>query len=274
MTATRPHHVLRLQDVVVARRLTVPSLTVVPGLTVVVGDNGAGKSTLLDLCAGVSRPGSGALFLDDVSLLTLPARARAQRIASLGQRPQAAAGLLVHERIAQGLVARRGHGVFNNASNSVVDGAGADSLAARIEAVAAELGIAGLLMRPLTALSGGQRQRVHVARALIDADADAIVLDEPFAGLDDGASGLLVQALARRRDRLVVVSVHDLSLALLLGGRLLGLKDGAIVIDGPLPDAIEAADRLGGDPVRVVRDGEWVGLLRRRPGPPDLSGPG
>ena len=254
MNPARPPHALRLQDVVVAGRLTVSSLTLVPGLTVVVGDNGAGKSTLLDLCAGVVRPGAGGLFLDDVPLFTLPARTRAQRIASLGQRPQAAPGLLVHERIAQGLVARRGSGV--------VDGA----IVARIEAVAAELGVDGLLTRPLTALSGGQRQRVHVARALIDDDADAIVLDEPFTGLDDRASWLLVQALVRRRDRLVVVSVHDLSVAVLLGGRLLGLKDGSVVIDGPLPDAVEAADRLGGAAARVVRDGEWFGLLRRQPG--------
>jgi iron complex transport system ATP-binding protein len=254
----RPHHTLRLQDVVVTSRLTVPSLTLTPGLTVVVGDNGAGKSTLLDLCAGVTRPGAGVVWLDEVPLSTLPARTRAQRIASLGQRPQAAAGLLVHERIAQGLVPRQGHGVVDVDQNAV---------SARIAAVAAELGVAGLLGRRLTTLSGGQRQRVHVARALIDDDADAIVLDEPFAGLDDEASGLLAEALARRSDRIVLVSVHDLSMAAQLGGRLIGLKGGSVVLDGHLPAALDDVDRLGGSAVRVIHDGEWVGVLRRRSPP-------
>ena len=252
----RPHHTLRLQDVVVTSRLSVPSLTLTPGLTVVVGDNGAGKSTLLDLCAGVTRPGAGVVWLDEVPLSTLPARTRAQRIASLGQRPQAAAGLLVHERIAQGLVPRQGHGVVVDVDQNAVS--------ARIAAVAAELGVAGLLGRRLTTLSGGQRQRVHVARALIDDDADAIVLDEPFAGLDAEASGLLADALARRRDRIVLVSVHDLSMAALLGGRLIGVRGGSVVLDGPLPAALDDADRLGGSPVRVIHDGEWMGVLRRR----------
>ena len=68
----RPHQTLRLQDVVVTSRLSVPSLTLTPGLTVVVGDNGAGKSTLLDLCAGVTRPGAGVVWLDEVPLSTIP----------------------------------------------------------------------------------------------------------------------------------------------------------------------------------------------------------
>ncbi len=253
-TSAPPDSALVLEDIVVAGRLRVPLLRLLPGITVVVGENGAGKSTLLDVVAGVHVPARGRLLFDDVAVSGLPPRERARRIASLGQEPPRLDDVVVAARIAQGLVPRRG-------PNAPVDAAAS----ALVEAVAAELGVGHLLARRLGQLSGGERRRVHVARVLVDDEAGAVVVDEPFAGLDQKSSALLIAALHRRaaNRQVVVVSVHDVATALALGGRLLGLVSGAIVVDGVLPEALAQATAVWGD-VKVVVDGDYVGVLQRR----------
>ena len=245
---------LTLVDVDVAARLVVPALRLEPGLCVVVGHNGAGKSTLLDVLAGVLRPGSGRALLDDDDLATLAPRARARRVASLAQElPASLNHLTVGARIAQGLAPRRG-------PNAGLD----DDSRACVAVVADELGLLPCLQRRLAELSGGERRRAHVGRALVDDQAAVVVVDEPFAGLDRAGTALLVAALQRRAQRqIVVVSVHEVQTALALGGRLLGLQGGRIVVDGPLPGALSQAAAVWGD-VRVVVDGDYVGVLQKR----------
>ena len=253
MTAPEPRRTISFADVVVNGRLVVPTLTLSPGVTVVVGSNGAGKSTLLDLAAGVLRPEQGVVRSNGVDVATLAPRARAARLASLAQEPPRLDDVSVSARIGQGLAPRQGANVRLDAKSR-----------AAIATVAEELGVQGLLSRRLGSLSGGERRRVHVARVLVDDAADAVIIDEPFAGLDQASSGLLVTALKRRAARqIVVVSVHDIAVALALSGRLLGLAAGAIVTDGPLPEALHGAAAVWGD-VKIVSDGDYVGVLRRR----------
>jgi iron complex transport system ATP-binding protein len=247
---------LTLRDVVVDGRLDVPHLSVGPGLLVVVGENGAGKSTLLDVLAGIVAPNTGTARVDGVSLSSLSPRARACRIASLGQRDEVLGDVLVAERIAAGLAPRRGlSALFDDEASSAV------------AVVAAEMGIEPLLHRRGDALSGGQRRRVSLARTLVDDSVRVLVLDEPFAGLDVQSTHLVVSALRKRaaNGHIVVVSVHDVATALALGGRLLGLRTGTIVVDGALPEILPHATAVWGD-VRVVVDGAWVGVLHRREG--------
>jgi iron complex transport system ATP-binding protein len=236
-------------------RLRVGSLVLRPGITVVVGANGAGKSTLLDVLAGLVRPSAGQVQIDGVSLASLSATARAQRVASLGQQPRAAPWLRVRERIAQGLIPRLGAGPPPS-----------PCVEAAVIEVARRLGIDHLLERRLTALSGGEQQRAHVARCLVDTAAAVVLLDEPFAGLDEASSGLLVRALRARADAgtVVLVSVHDPGLAALLAGRVLGLREGAIVVDGDGVAGLEAAASLLGPGLTIVVGPAGVGVLRAR----------
>lgn len=235
------------------------SLRCGPGITVVVGRNGAGKSTLLDAAAGLLRPDSGSVRWEGVDVTSMPSTTRARLIASLGQRPPDAplAGLTVVERIAQGLVPRRGP----RASIT-------PEVRSHINGVLTALSLEALAERRLGQLSGGERQRAHLGRAIIDDDAKVLILDEPFAGLDHRSALQAVALLQARAERqTILISVHDLSLAHALGGTLVGLRGGRIDINGPMAEMLPKAGPLFGDDVRVVVDGAWSGVLRRRPEP-------
>lgn len=255
---------LHVRAVEVRGRLQTLDLHIVPGtLTCVVGENGAGKSTLLDVLSGVLRPHVGAALLGGTQLHTLPARARAQRIASLGATP-VEVECTVEERIAQGLAPRRG-------SAALVDAIAA----ARIREMAAELAVAHLLERELPTLSQGERRRVDVARALVDGDAEVYILDEPHGAVDMKHQACVSDALrARARaGKTVVVSVHDLGLAAAIADDVVGLKDGRVVVQGPPAQAFTSASieaLYGVRGARVLCQPEGVAILLPR-GPPTTT---
>ncbi|MEQ1718579.1 MAG: ABC transporter ATP-binding protein, partial [Hyphomicrobium sp.] len=88
--------------------------------------------------------------------------------------------------------------------------------------------------RSVARLSGGERARVLVARALAQ-DAQYLIADEPTAGLDPAHSLTLFEELRRlgHEGKSVVTALHDLSLAARYATRILLLKDGRCIADGP-----------------------------------------
>ena len=241
--AATPAAILRINDVSVVRRLHDVTLDLGPGLTVVIGENGAGKSTLLDVLAGILAPSSGTVSLcesehaaddaagaqdslvmgaaHDADLRTLSPRQRARRIASLGQE-SIDHDTTVLERIAQGLAPRRGSG-------ALVD----DLARVKVLAIARALGVDALLERDVDQLSSGQRRRVDVARALVDDEAACVIVDEPHAAVDIKHQGMVSLALVERAraGTIVIVSVHDLGIAATIADRIIGLRDGRVVVD-------------------------------------------
>lgn len=216
-----------------ARLLDDVSLTLRSGeLVAVVGENGAGKTTLLDRLAGVLPAEMGHVTLDDARVERLSSRARARAIASCAQSAPSPPDLVVAARIGQGLAPRRGFAALLD-----------DGARAAVRDVAEELGLLGLLGRSLGTLSGGERRRVQVARALVDDEARAYLLDEPHAGVDVRHQPLVSEALRRRAraGKLVVASVHDLGLALELADRVVGLREGRIIVDGTPEVALSPA---------------------------------
>jgi iron complex transport system ATP-binding protein len=260
MTATAVTPSLCLQNVSVRDRLHDVTTAFAGGtLTVLVGENGAGKSTFLDVAAGILRPDAGTVDLDGAALSALTPPARAQAIASLGQEEPEHLELSAFARIAQGLIPKRGARRFLD-----------DESAAAVHRAAALLHVEALLPRPLWQLSQGERRRVHVARALVDTAAAVVLVDEPHAGVDVQRQGVVSRALLSRaaQGAAVVVSCHDLALALSLGDRVLGLRAGRVVVDGPMGDLDAAAigALYGTSDVRLVHDGDrlLVSLPRLR----------
>ena len=212
------------------------------------GPSGAGKTTLLEVVAGLVIPRRGRVVLGDRVLTSTTPPARAvppwqRRVGLLRQDP----GLFPHLSVRGNLTYARE----------------ADPSGAELAEVAATLGLAGLLDAMPAALSGGQRHRVALGRLLL-AHCDALLLDEPFTGLD---------AHLRR-------SLTDLVVSLVVARNV-----PAMLVAHELPDAQAFADRLAvldrgellqlGTPDEVVlrpasrRVAELIGYLGFVPRDPD-----
>lgn len=134
-----------------------------------VGANGSGKSTLLKTLAGLLRPVAGS-----ARVLGTPARTGRPEIAYLAQR----AAIEWHFPVTVGRLVLGGR----FPSKGWLARPGADDRA-RAASALERLRLADLADRPVHALSGGQQQRALLARALCQ-DAQILLLDEPYTGLD------------------------------------------------------------------------------------------
>ena len=228
-------------------------------VTAVVGPNGAGKSTLMSGLAGLRRPDLGEVVLGEARLSTLAARTRAQKIAFLPQLAEVAWAVDVRTLVGLGRTPFTGFGGQSPADREAVEWA----------MVAAD--VSAFERRIVTSLSGGERARVLIARALAG-EPDWLLADEPMTGLDpshqiDAAD--LFRALAHEQGRGVVLTLHDLTLAVRIADRVVVLSNGAVAADGPPSQAVTPAilrDVYGVD-ARVVQGegGLMVELVGRRP---------
>ncbi len=203
-----------------------------PGeLVALLGPNGAGKTSLVRLALGLLRPAEGAVTIDDVDVARLGAADRARRIGYLPQQRPLAWPARVRDIVALG---RFAHG-----------GALGRLAEADAEAVARALAacdVAHLAGRAADTLSGGEMARVHLARALA-AEAPLLVADEPIAALDPRHQHdvmTLFRGFADRGGGALVV-LHDLALAARCADRLIWMKDGRIVADGPTAATLTSA---------------------------------
>ncbi|MDN4160164.1 sulfate/molybdate ABC transporter ATP-binding protein [Nocardioides abyssi] len=215
---------LRLEATVAARGLDV-SLEVADGETVaLLGPNGAGKSTVLGVAAGLLRPDTGRVTLDDHELTgrrVVPPHAR--RTALLAQDPLLFPHLTALDNVA-----------FGPRSAGVRRGAARD----RARGWLAEVDATDLAGRRPGELSGGQAQRVAIARALA-AEPRLLLLDEPMAALDVAVTPALRQTLRRVLEgRTTVVVTHDVLDALLLADRVVVLDRGRVVEQGPAAEVL------------------------------------
>ena len=196
----------------------------------VIGPNGAGKSTLLSVLAGLIRPQSGDVSLDGKNLHEIPRKALAARRAYLPQNPVCEWPLSVERLVALGLTPQLP--AFGG-------------LPAQFEpAIAKALDACDLSDRRLqtvTTLSGGELTRAMLARALVG-EPDILIVDEPVTGLDprhamDCAARLAAYAAG---GKLVIASLHDLTLAARHAHRILALKDGKVAGEGALTSGLIA----------------------------------
>ena len=209
--------------------LDVPALAVQAGETLgVMGPNGAGKSTLLRVLGLLEPPATGTVrFRGEVVTPAqgLPVR---RRMASVFQEPLLA-DATVFDNAAMGL---RFRGVPR-----------ADARP-RVHAWLERFGIGALGDRQARTLSGGEAQRVALARALV-VEPELLLLDEPFAALDQPTRESLIQDLrgVLRADRVTTVLVtHHRGEALALGDRLAVLIGGCILQVGPAAQVFQAPD--------------------------------
>jgi ABC-type Mn2+/Zn2+ transport system ATPase subunit len=179
-----------------------------------IGGNGAGKSTLMKRMVGLIPPSAGQVVWRGV-----PMAQSTHEIAYLPQRsdvdwsfPLTVRGLVELGRYPLVGPWRRFTAVDHGAVERAMD----------------RMQIGALAARQIGQLSGGQQQRVMIARALAQ-DAHVLLLDEPFAGLDQPSQDLLVRLLRELvgSGHLVVASHHDLK-------TVSDIFDQAILLNGTL----------------------------------------
>ncbi|MEU6701951.1 glycine betaine/L-proline ABC transporter ATP-binding protein [Pseudonocardia sp. NPDC046786] len=200
-------------------------------LFVIMGLSGSGKSTLVRLLNRLIEPTSGTIGIDgrdlgslgDADLRTL----RNNRIAMVFQH----FALLPHRTVRQ-----------NAEYGLQIRGTAAAQRREKAEWALEQVGLAERADAYPGQLSGGMQQRVGLARALA-ADTDVLLMDEPYSALDPLIRRDMQQLLVRLQRELrktIVFITHDLNEAMLLGDRILLLKDGLLVQVGTGPEILES----------------------------------
>lgn len=184
-----------------------------------IGRNGIGKSTLLKTLTGFLPKLSGDLLLDGQGIETFTQQALARKISIvLTQKPDVQ-NLTVAEVIGLGRSPYTGFfGKLRVRDCAVVDDA--------IRSV----GIEPLRHRMIQTLSDGERQKVMIAKALAQ-ETPIILLDEPTAFLDFPSKAetfQLLRSMAHEKDKLILLSTHDLELAVRFADCLLEVEEGSL----------------------------------------------
>lgn len=204
-------------------------------LVCLLGPNGSGKSTLLRTLAGLQPPLAGSLALGGRDAETLSAAGRARRCAIVLTERLELGNLTVRELAALGRHPHTGWGGRLGAD---------DKDAVRRGLV--EAGAWDLRDRLCDELSDGEKQRAMLARALAQEPA-LLLLDEPTAFLDlprRVETMRVLRALARGRGRAVLLSTHDLDLAMRAADRLWLVSPSGALLTG-LPEDLALAGSIG-----------------------------
>lgn len=188
-------------------------------LACLIGENGIGKSTLLKTLTGFLPKLKGSLLLGDRDIDSFSQRELARQVSIvLTQKPDVQ-NLTIEEIIGLGRSPYTGFfGRLRAEDRKVVDDA------------IATMGIEKLRGRMIQTLSDGERQKVMIAKALAQ-ETPIILLDEPTAFLDFPSKAETFQSLQRmahERDKLILLSTHDLELAVRFADSLLEVKKGTL----------------------------------------------
>lgn len=220
-----------------------------------IGPSGAGKSTLIRCINRLVEPTAGTIALKGVEITTLGKSAlrRARRkLGMIFQEYALVERLSVMENVLSG---RLGYVGFWRSYMRKFPQADIDEAFRLL----ARVGLDHMVDKRADALSGGQRQRVGICRALIQ-NPDLLLVDEPTASLDPKTSRQimrLITELCRERNLSAIVNIHDVQLAQIFASRIVGLRQGMIVYDGP-PDGL-TPDVL----TRIYGEEDWSATAKR-----------
>lgn len=197
------------------------SFSLEPGTcTAVLGNNGAGKSTLISCINRILRPSAGSVEIDGRDLLKMPRNQAARCVACVAQKQEAGA-ITVFDAVLMGRVPYMKWGAASE--DYRITGT-----------VLAQTGLTELRLRSLDELSGGELQRVMLARAMVQ-EPVLLLLDEPTSNLDPKnqfEAMTMVCSWAKEYGRAVLISIHDLHLALGFCDHFLFLRCGTVLAFG------------------------------------------
>jgi len=210
------------------------------------GPNGCGKSTLLNALSGLLPPKQGRIIIRDRRLGVLSSRLRAQMLAVVPQSTEVRFPFACLEIVLMGRYPHR------KRLGSLTD----EDLLWALRSMRRTT-TEHLQKRPITEVSGGECQRVVIARALAQ-DPQILLLDEATSSLDVRKKleiFEILKLLNETKGLTVLCAMHDLNLAALYCRRLIFLKDGGIVQDGPTEEVFtpEVLAQVYQTPMEVIR---------------------
>jgi iron complex transport system ATP-binding protein len=190
----------------------------------IMGPNGSGKSTLIRTLCNLQAPLGGSILVNDTPVNKLTNEELSKLISVVLTDPIANSEITVFDLIATGRHPYTNWlGRLTNEDKSI------------IEASLKDVGLADFAERRLGSLSDGEKQRVMIARALAQ-QSPIIILDEPTAHLDiihRFEIMYLLRKLAKEQNKAILLSIHELDLALQSADYLWLLKNDSIVVGRP-----------------------------------------
>ncbi len=206
------------------------TINIQPGkITSFIGPNGAGKSTLLSMVSRLLDADTGEVLIDQSDVRRMKSNDFAKRVSILKQSNYMNVRLTIRELVSFGRFPYS-KGRLTQDDERIVD----QSLE--------YMHLIEIQDRFLDELSGGQRQRAFIAMVIAQ-DTEYILLDEPLNNLDMKHSVQIMKILRRLVDELgktVVIVLHDINFASVYSDRIVAMKDGKVVKDGPTEEIIQS----------------------------------
>ncbi|SLN49850.1 molybdenum ABC transporter ATP-binding protein [Oceanibacterium hippocampi] len=201
------------------------------GITALLGRSGAGKTQTINHLAGLLRPDSGRIAIDERVLFDsargIDVAPEKRRLGYVFQEDR----LFPHMTVAGNL--KYGLGLVPAAARRI-----------SLDEVIGLLGIEALLERRPRRLSGGERQRVAIGRALLTSP-DLLLMDEPLANIDPPRRAEILPFIERLRDQLGIAIVyvsHNMAEIIRLADDVALIDRGRIVTHGPVEDVMSRLD--------------------------------
>ncbi|SEP83125.1 phosphonate ABC transporter ATP-binding protein [Piscibacillus halophilus] len=226
------------------------NLTINEGeFVVIVGLSGAGKSTFIRSINRMVTPTEGELWVEDENVLELSGKSLRTLRTKVGMIFQNY-NLVNRSSVFKNTISGRlGHtGTFRSIFNLYPK---EDKIKAYENLK--RVNIENYIYQRADQLSGGQQQRVSIARVLTQ-DPKVILADEPVASLDPPTSHQVMQYLRRinKEDNITtIVNLHFIDMAMEYADRIIGMRDGEVVFDGPASDVSEKTfEQIYNRPIR------------------------
>lgn len=206
------------------------SVTIPKGMiTSFIGPNGAGKSTLLSMINRITKKDAGEVFIDGKEIGSCASMDLAKQISLLRQSNHINVRLKVRELVSFGRFP------YSQGRLSKEDWACVDEAIAYME-------LEDMEEKYLDQLSGGQNQRAYIAMTIAQ-NTDYILLDEPLNNLDMRHSVQIMKVLRRlvsERGKTIIIVIHDINFASCYSDRIVALKHGRVVCEGPTEEMIQS----------------------------------
>ncbi|MBU1343779.1 MAG: ABC transporter ATP-binding protein [Proteobacteria bacterium] len=188
----------------------------------VLGPNGVGKTTLLKCLLGMIKPGSGFIKMDDLDILKMSLTQRARFIGYVPQALPSRFPMTVFDAV---LMGRKPYVRFVPSGEDLEI----------VSQVLLSMNLSHLALKEFDRISGGQKQKVLLARAIAQ-EPCYLILDEPSSNLDVKHQLEvmdMLKTLAAKKNIGIIMAMHSLNLAARFSDRIVMLKSGHMVCNGP-----------------------------------------